>query len=251
MSQFIQRKFALSSRQSRSRSYGRMAQNIGHGTYVHVPPSPAPSRFTTFGIPACTSHPAANTGFGGTSSRSMRCGDRKLKKLLPRKDYVVRMPAAAKTLDFDIALVTRLNALAEFGFDTTIAWCKALLMQVPTSRMSSSEVFGCERTPNVHSLVSMVLLSRAVHSYHESAVASIPGYALHALREYARTRFAAILPHPHFVLDMDQSASADASESDGGDSTSASAVLGSFPLFSSGGGGGDLQGLGAARVKGD
>ncbi|KAJ7683824.1 hypothetical protein B0H14DRAFT_2654617 [Mycena olivaceomarginata] len=153
------------------------------------------------------------------------------KKLLPRKDYVVRMPAAAETLDFDIALVTRLNALAEFGFDTTIAWCKALLMQVPTSRMSSSEVFGCERTPNVQS--------------------SIPGYALHALHEYACARFAAILPHPRFVLDMDQSASADASESDGGDSTSASTVLGSFPLFSGGGGGGDLQGLGAARVKGD
>ncbi|KAJ7881133.1 hypothetical protein B0H14DRAFT_3434238 [Mycena olivaceomarginata] len=132
------------------------------------------------------------------------------KKLLPRKDYVVRMPAAAETLDFDIALVTRLNALAEFGFDTTIAWCKALLMQVPTSRMSSSEAPKTRLNTNLHAVFGSL-----------SAVASIPGYALHALREYARARFAAILPHPRFALDMDQSASADASESesDGGDST--------------------------------
>ncbi|KAJ7808341.1 hypothetical protein B0H14DRAFT_3482480 [Mycena olivaceomarginata] len=185
------------------------------------------------------------------------------KKLLPRKDYVVRMPAATETLDFDIVLVTRLNALAEFGFDTTIAWCKALLMQMPTSSRAPRflDARGC-RTCSVRAGVSAqapkTRLNTDLHAVFGSlsAVASIPGYALHALREYARARFAAILPHPRFALDMDQSASADASESesDGGDSTSASAVLGSFPLFSGGGGGGgggDLQGLGAARVKGD
>jgi hypothetical protein len=114
----------------------------------------------------------------------MRCGDRKLKKLLPRKDYVVCMPAAAETLDFDIALVTRLNALAEFGFDTTIAWCKALLMQMPTSSRAprfldargrrtcsvragvSAQAPKTRLNTDLHavfgSLVSTVLLSRAV-----------------------------------------------------------------------------------------
>ncbi|KAJ7865604.1 hypothetical protein B0H14DRAFT_3442858 [Mycena olivaceomarginata] len=185
------------------------------------------------------------------------------KKLLPRKDYVVRMPAAAETLDFDIALVTRLNALAEFGFDTTIAWCKALLMQMPTSSRALRFLDArgrrtCSVRAGVSAQAPKTRLNTDLHAVFGSlsAVASIPGYALHALHEYARARFAAILPHPRFALDMDQSASADASESesDGGDSTSASTVLGSFPLFSGGGGGGgggDLQGLGAARVKGD
>ncbi|KAJ7688910.1 hypothetical protein B0H14DRAFT_2652978 [Mycena olivaceomarginata] len=277
MSQFIQRKFALSSRQSRSRSYGRMARNIGHGTYVHVPPSPAPSRFTTFGIPACASHPAADTGFGGAyddarSSRSMRCGDRKLKKLLPRKDYVVRMPAAAETLDFDIALVTRLNALAEFGFDTTIAWCKALLMQMPTSSRAprfwmreDAERAVCELVSAPRLLKLGLTPTCTLYSAHCSFN---PGVRTACV---ARVRTRTLCRHPspptlrarhgperkrgherererrrrqHHALNARWFFMG----------ISASAVLGSFPLFSGGGGGGgggDLQGLGAARVKGD
>jgi 2-methylisocitrate lyase-like PEP mutase family enzyme len=59
-----------------------------------------------------------------------RCGHLASKQLVPLEEYIVRIRAAAnarKALDSDIVLITRSDALAEFGVDTAIARCKAAI----------------------------------------------------------------------------------------------------------------------------
>ncbi|KAJ7791721.1 carboxyphosphonoenolpyruvate mutase [Mycena olivaceomarginata] len=94
----------------------------------------------------------ADTGFGGAAMcartttlyaragvagfhiedqvQQKRCGHLASKQLVPLEEYLVRIRAAAnarKALDSDIVLITRSDALAEFGVDTAIARCKAAI----------------------------------------------------------------------------------------------------------------------------
>ncbi|KAF7377518.1 RING-type domain-containing protein [Mycena sanguinolenta] len=94
----------------------------------------------------------ADTGFGGAAMcartttlyaragvagfhiedqvQQKRCGHLASKQLVPIEEYLVRIRAAAnarKALDSDIVLITRSDALAEFGVDAAIARCKAAI----------------------------------------------------------------------------------------------------------------------------
>ncbi|KAJ7779262.1 Pyruvate/Phosphoenolpyruvate kinase-like domain-containing protein [Mycena metata] len=94
----------------------------------------------------------ADTGFGGAAMcartttlyarggvagfhiedqvQQKRCGHLASKQLVPLDEYLVRIRAAANartTLESDIVLITRSDALANLGLDAAIARCKAAL----------------------------------------------------------------------------------------------------------------------------